>query len=585
MSVRKLLFIFILLAARAPVLFGQGSPVTAQLTSQASTCTPSVPGTACLILPVGATTGTVAATIGTTTFSGTVQFEASGDGGSTWVSVAATPSSGGSSVTSATASGTWQIQSGGYSFIRIRCSTYSSGTIVATLNPSRANTSSTSSGSGSGTVTSVTAGTGLTGGTITTSGTIALSTPVSAGNGGSGVANTASFTLGTSNVNLATLGTGIVKNTTTTGALSNAASSDVIGLWTGTCSSSTYLNGAGACASPSGSGTVTSVAATVNGGSSSGALAITGSPITSSGTLNFAWTGANGDVMTFGASNAPTDSGTLLSSLAPLASPTFTGTVTVPGGSTGVCSLCFSGSTYTGFSGTSGNLRAEVNTNGGMSFFTDSTTQQGYIGNDIGGTTASFGLISNNGNALFVQSGLTATTTAAEAFAFFNANTLAATSGSTQTDWIETATFAPASGASAFIMHEINPTIDQTSTASGNYTALLVNAVETAVLGAQPGNYLLDLQVGGAHKFSVNNKGHVDNPTADHAGALSISSSTTGSISYGTAYSSTPVVVITPVNPGAVTFTLSASSSSGFTVTASSSGTYTVNYIVVGNPN
>jgi hypothetical protein len=45
---------------------------------------------------------------------------------------------------------------------------------------------------------------------------------VAAGNGGTGVANTATLTLGTSNVNLASLGTGIVKNTTTTGNLTNA---------------------------------------------------------------------------------------------------------------------------------------------------------------------------------------------------------------------------------------------------------------------------------------------------------------------------------------------------------------------------
>jgi len=43
-------------------------------------------------------------------------------------------------------------------------------------------------GGSSGTVTSVTAGTGLSGGTITGSGTIALSTPVSVANGGTGVA-------------------------------------------------------------------------------------------------------------------------------------------------------------------------------------------------------------------------------------------------------------------------------------------------------------------------------------------------------------------------------------------------------------
>ncbi len=53
-------------------------------------------------------------------------------------------------------------------------------------------------------------------------------------NGGTGVANTATLTLGSSNQNWAALGTGIVKNTTTTGALTNASSSDILGLCT-TC--------------------------------------------------------------------------------------------------------------------------------------------------------------------------------------------------------------------------------------------------------------------------------------------------------------------------------------------------------------
>jgi hypothetical protein len=52
--------------------------------------------------------------------------------------------------------------------------------------------------------------------------------------GGTGVGNTATLTLGSSNQNWATLGTGIVKNTTTTGALSNATSGDILGLCT-TC--------------------------------------------------------------------------------------------------------------------------------------------------------------------------------------------------------------------------------------------------------------------------------------------------------------------------------------------------------------
>lgn len=97
---------------------------------------------------------------------------------------------------------------------------------------------------------------------ISSGGAIALTGIVPAANGGNGVANTATHTLGTANQNWATLGTGIVKNTTTTGAISDAAASDVIGLWSGSCSSSTYLSGSGACTTPSGGGTVTGVTAT-----------------------------------------------------------------------------------------------------------------------------------------------------------------------------------------------------------------------------------------------------------------------------------------------------------------------------------
>lgn len=55
---------------------------------------------------------------------------------------------------------------------------------------------------------------------------------------------------------LGALGSGLLKNTTSTGVLSIAFSSDVISLWTGTCSSSTFLRGDGACAAGVG-GTVT----------------------------------------------------------------------------------------------------------------------------------------------------------------------------------------------------------------------------------------------------------------------------------------------------------------------------------------
>ena len=56
---------------------------------------------------------------------------------------------------------------------------------------------------------------------------------------------------------LSGLGTGILKNTTATGVPSIAASLDVIALWSGSCSSTTFLRGDGACITPAGSGNVT----------------------------------------------------------------------------------------------------------------------------------------------------------------------------------------------------------------------------------------------------------------------------------------------------------------------------------------
>lgn len=66
-----------------------------------------------------------------------------------------------------------------------------------------------------------------------------------------------------------------------TSAIGSAAAADVFALWSGTCSSSTYLRGDGSCQTPSaGTGTVTSVAMTMPSG-----FNVTGSPVTTSGTL------------------------------------------------------------------------------------------------------------------------------------------------------------------------------------------------------------------------------------------------------------------------------------------------------------
>lgn len=68
--------------------------------------------------------------------------------------------------------------------------------------------------------------------------------------------------------------------------------------------------------------------------------------------------------------------------------------------------------------------------------------------------------------------------------------------------------FSPTSGAAAFVPFQVNAKVNQTSTASGNYTALKVNMVETALLGSA--NLLLDLQAGttgGTSQFAINNSG------------------------------------------------------------------------------
>jgi len=133
----------------------------------------------------------------------------------------------------------------------------------------------------------MTSGFSVTGSPVTSSGTLAVSTTLNGVIHGNGSGFTAS------NVNLASevtgtlpVGNGGTGATTLTGLLKGngtsaftaATSADVIGLWTGTCNSGSFLRGDGACAA-AGAGTVTSVAA------GTGILA-SPSPITGSGTIS-----------------------------------------------------------------------------------------------------------------------------------------------------------------------------------------------------------------------------------------------------------------------------------------------------------
>lgn len=144
--------------------------------------------------------------------------------------------------------------------------------------------------------------------------------------------------------------------------------------------------------------------------------------------------------------------------------------------------------------------------------------------------------------------------------------------------------FSPTSGNAKFYALNVNPIINQTGTASGSYTALLINATETAVLGTA--NMLIDCQVSNVRVWGITNKGHeiVGSANNDGSGVISSVSGTTVSKTYAIAYTSTPIVTVTPTtNAGA--YYLSASSNTGFTVTYASSGAQTFNYQVIGNPN
>ena len=67
------------------------------------------------------------------TFTGTVNFEASIDGGKTWTALAMTPSAGGSAVTSATAAGLFVADVRPYTMIQARASALTTGSVNVTI--------------------------------------------------------------------------------------------------------------------------------------------------------------------------------------------------------------------------------------------------------------------------------------------------------------------------------------------------------------------------------------------------------------------------------------------------------------------
>lgn len=594
-----------------------------------STGPTSITSNQCASIGLSAATSSTVAISVTGTWTGTLQPQVVVRGQSA-VNTTVTPAGSSTPQSTVTANGVYTANVSGMNTFFLCGNTVSSGSATVYLNNSQAKAGSVSSGGGSGTVTS--------------------SGPPVAGN--------------------------IPKFTTSTN-IAPAVAADLIVLWSGTCDATHYLRGDGSCAAPAGSGTVTNIATTspvsggpitttgtiscptcaigpgssvtnhlakfsgtdglsladggaipagtvtsvghtVNGGSSSGIFSITGSPVTTSGTLDLATAGTSGGIPYFssasvvssssaltsnvlvkggGAGAAPTvssvtDNGTTVSTTEAI--QTIAGTVS----SSPVNGIQIGGATPGLAAGTSTSLSIQVG-NGVATGTLDmraGSAQFWSIGTASSGASLTYAP-GVNANVVSTIAGLNKTQTSASSPALLlgseagNNGSMTATSGTTSgvnfgagsTGGNGGLRFAPTSGTANFNAVSILPQINQTGGANGNYIALLVNPTETAVGGT---GRLIDLQAGGTSKFAVNNKGNIFTAgTNSVAATVSTSASTTASVSFTNAFTSTPVCTLTPQTTGLTSWYLSAISNTGFTVTVAPSGTYTFGFHCMGNPN
>jgi hypothetical protein len=112
------------------------SQYTADLTAQSSDG--SVAGSALSVSLNSPPSPGSASIVLSGTFDATLQFEASANGGTSWLPVACFPPNSETFVTDATGPGTWQLNVAGLTNLRVRCSAFTSGPVVATINTSTA---------------------------------------------------------------------------------------------------------------------------------------------------------------------------------------------------------------------------------------------------------------------------------------------------------------------------------------------------------------------------------------------------------------------------------------------------------------
>ena len=172
---------FVLLVA--PMAWAASSVIT----TNGTTCTPA---TNCLVVNLPQDKGGATLVL-SGTWTGTIQFEATGDGGVTWVAVNVMPLNATTAVTSATANGTWQVNTAGFTGLRMRSSATMSGSATATITSSAASARSGGGGGGGGTiapgttntVVKYTSSTAAGNGSMTDNGTAPVASPNGLGTG------------------------------------------------------------------------------------------------------------------------------------------------------------------------------------------------------------------------------------------------------------------------------------------------------------------------------------------------------------------------------------------------------------------
>ena len=112
----------------------QAWAVSAVITTNGATCNPS---TNCLVVNLPQDKGGATLTI-SGTWTGTISFEATGDDGTTWVAINATPLVSAAAVVSASANGSWQRNISGFTGLRMRSSAAMTGSAVVTITTSYA---------------------------------------------------------------------------------------------------------------------------------------------------------------------------------------------------------------------------------------------------------------------------------------------------------------------------------------------------------------------------------------------------------------------------------------------------------------